>query len=79
MQAAERMEVKLHQYVMQFTRLLNHLDATEGVYNRAEIFADIESETEDMLCPLVILKMQINAEYEIFRELRKEVLATDVN
>ena len=78
-QSAQRLEVKLHQFIRQANRLLNHLQKAASAQERREIFAELESDTENMLMSIVLLKLRILQEVDLFLDLKKRMEMEDAN
>lgn len=76
---AQRLEVKLHQYVMQSNRLFSHLDSAASACERGQIFAELEADTDDMLLQVVKLKGDITQDYFVFTKMRKRLEVEDAN
>jgi len=76
---AQRMETRLHQFCLQYNRLLHHLESAVGRQERSDIFTDMESETEVLLCQFITLSETIEAIKTGFLRLAKEATIVEAN
>jgi hypothetical protein len=76
---AQRMETKLHLFSMQYARLVHHLKNTANHYGRSAIFADLESETDNVLVAVIGLKEDIELLCIDFKYVQKEAFLQDAN
>jgi hypothetical protein len=76
---SQRLETKLHQFCMQYNRLLKHLESSGSRQERAAIFLEMEMETGALLSQFIRLAQTVEAAKIDFKYLKKEAEVVEAN